>query len=98
MSNKSNLDSYDNVEALQLHSLSNEEMQAYIDAKLKSAESNCKFIKDYVYTGTPLQICEIGSGNSKLLYTLEKDNILGGGTVMRLAAAAMKWPISSVKF
>ena len=77
MNNMDNLASYDNVEALQIN-LPEDSLRGYLDTKMESAESNKKFIEENIYCGKPLDICEIGSGNSKLLYALEMDNVLGG--------------------
>lgn len=87
MNNRENLNSYDGVEKVQLTELSEEGIHAYMKLKLESAESNANFVRDHVYRGVPLNVCEIGSGNSKLLYALERDNILWGGTGYEVSAS-----------
>ncbi len=86
MNNEDNLASYDNVETVQIN-LSEEALRSYLDAKMESAESNKRFIKENVFCGTPLDVCEIGSGNSKLLYALEMCNVLEGGTGYEVSAS-----------
>ena len=66
-----NLRSYDNVEYVQLNEFSEEQRRMYLKEKMQSAETNADFINKYIFNGIPLNICEIGSGNSKLLYLLE---------------------------
>ena len=85
MDNRENLTSYDNVESVQLHELTEEGLRAYMKAKLESAKSNQRFIERFVYAGTPIKVCEIGSGNSKLLYALEMDNVLGRGAAYEVS-------------
>lgn len=63
------------------------ELREYLQIKMESAESNKKFIEENVYCGVPLDVCEIGSGNSKLLYALEIDNVLRGGTGYEVSAS-----------
>lgn len=79
MNNTSNLRSYDGVESIQLNSFNENELKEYFNDKMQSATSNLNFIKENVYKDKPLNVCEIGSGNSKLLYSLENTGILRGG-------------------
>ena len=78
MNNTSNLRSYDGVESIQLNSFNENELKEYFNDKMQSASSNLNYIKENVYKDKPLNVCEIGSGNSKLLYSLENTGILGG--------------------
>lgn len=78
MNNMENLHSYDDVEKVQLYGLDELEQRQYLNAKMKSAESDRDFIISHIYTGKELQVCEVGSGNSKLLYLLEQSGVLGG--------------------
>ena len=87
MNNRANLESYDGVEVVQLNEFSENELRAYLEMKMESAESNKLFIKEHVYRGNPLNVCEIGSGNSKLLYSLEMDNVLGEGTAYEVSSS-----------
>lgn len=80
MNNLDNLHSYDKVEYVQLHGLSEEELCKYCELKMMSAQSNVQFIEKEIWGGRfPLNICEIGGGNGKLLYCLEKKGILQQG-------------------
>ncbi len=67
-----NLTAYDGVE--ELKRFSEAEFQQYCQAKLTFCEGYVKFIGEYYGTALPDwqgKVCEIGSGNSKLLYGLE---------------------------
>lgn len=75
MNNEINLYSYQNVESLQLN-LPITQLKQYCEHKLLSAENDVDFIKKYIYHGTPLNVCEIGCGNGKLLLALEKENLI----------------------
>ncbi len=80
MNNMDNLGSYDHVEYIQGHHFSDKELRRYCDLKMSSAQENADFIEQQIYTGkTGLDICEIGGGNGKLLYCLEKRNLLKHG-------------------
>lgn len=79
MDNMDNLRSYDNVEYLQAHEFTNEELHDYCRLKMQTAQSNVKFIANNIAGGQLLHVCEIGGGNGKLLYCLEKQGILGKG-------------------
>ncbi|MCI8972531.1 MAG: class I SAM-dependent methyltransferase [Lachnospiraceae bacterium] len=82
MNNMDNLRSYDNVEYLQVHELSDKELFEYYNLKMNTAQSNAEFIEKEVITGGGYQranICEIGGGNGKLLYCLEEKGLLRKG-------------------
>ncbi len=72
-----NLKSYDGVESVQ-YDFNETDLLAYFNNKMESAKSNCDFILQNVFHENPLEICEIGSVNSKLLYSLENAGILKG--------------------
>lgn len=75
MQNYSNIKSYDNVEKLQCN-LNEKEFREYCELKIASAESDFQFIKNSIYKGKAMNVCEIGVGNGKLLYRLEKEGML----------------------
>ena len=80
MNNKEiNLHSYDNVEKHCLYEYDKEELSLYLQNKLDSAKSDASFIKKNIFKDKCLNVCEIGSGNSKLLYLLEQQGILKKG-------------------
>lgn len=84
MNNLDNLKSYDNVEFVQGHELSEQELRDYCMMKMESAKSNVEFLEQTVLKPgggikTPVNICEIGGGNGKLLYCLEKKELLKKG-------------------
>ena len=79
MENHTNIHSYDNVEKLQSE-LTGKEFEDYCKVKLDSAEGDIQFIKRHVYQNQPLDVCEIGSGNGKLLFRLEKEKLLCSAT------------------
>lgn len=79
MDNKQNLESYSDVE--KLNRFNEASFAEYCNMKLRTAEPNVNFIRNYIFPGQALDnlnICEIGSGNSKLLYALERQRPNGG--------------------
>lgn len=79
MENLENLYSYEGVERTQL-AMDPESLNAYLEDKLRSAESDAEFIQEYCLTERrPYNICEIGCGNRKLLYRLEQLGLLEQG-------------------
>ena len=78
MKNDVNLRSYEGVESVQ-GALSDEKFKEYCDEKLESCSDDLEFIKNNIYTSHRLNTCEIGTGNGKLLFAMEKNGILGGG-------------------
>lgn len=90
MDNRQNLESYSDVENLERFDETS--FAEYCGMKLRTAEPNVNFIRKHILPGQSLDnlnICEIGSGNSKLLYALEKQMSNGGGVnslVMRLVS------------
>lgn len=85
-----NLRSYDNVEYVQLNEFSEEQRRMYLKEKMQSAETNADFINKYIFNGIPLNICEIGSGNSKLLYLLEQQKIMEKGVGYEVSTSRWK--------
>lgn len=80
MKNEVNLRSYDGVESIQ-GALSDEDFKEYCDKKLESCEYDLEFIKNNIYSNHKLSVCEIGTGNGKLLFAMEKDGLLGEGGI-----------------
>ena len=77
MNNLNNLKSYDDVE--NLDRFTEQSFNDYCKLKLVTCKEDVDFIKRNIYEGTMLDICEIGGGNGKLLYSLEKEGILNKG-------------------
>lgn len=82
MSEHINLSAYDNVENLK--NFSEEEFQQYCDDKIKTCEKHLCFIKKLALSKN-FDICEIGSGNSKLLYALEQNNMINSGVGIEIS-------------
>ncbi len=78
MKNSVNLRSYDGVEKVQ-STFSDKEFKEYCDKKLESCTEDLEFIKNNIYSSHSLNTCEIGTGNGKLLFAMEKAGILSGG-------------------
>lgn len=78
MKNDVNLKSYEGVESVQ-SALSDEKFKEYCDKKLESCSYDLEFIKKYIYSSHNLNTCEIGTGNGKLLFAMERAEILGKG-------------------
>ena len=94
MNNVDNLKSYNDVEKVQL-TLSDVDFEKYCSDKLESAKGNVAFIREHIYDGKPMSVCEIGSGNSKLLYSLERESIINEAVGYEVSEAryrfAEKW-------
>lgn len=75
MDNRENLVSYQNVESIQLN-LPDDEFIKYCELKLQSAKDDIDFIRKYIYQGKPMNVCEIGCGNGKLLLSMERENMI----------------------
>ncbi len=75
MNNKENLVSYQNVESIQLN-LPDDEFKKYCELKLQSAEDDMAFIRGHIYQDKPMDVCEIGCGNGKLLLSMERENMI----------------------
>ena len=79
-----NLTAYDDVENSE--NFTEEHFIRYCEKKLSECEAEVSFIKanciDETWNG---KICEIGSGNSKLLYRLERDGVLEQGTGIEIS-------------
>lgn len=50
MNNMDNLQSYDNVEYMQAHELSEEALYKYFNLKMKTAQSNVEFMEKEIFT------------------------------------------------
>lgn len=72
-----NLDSYNGVEAIER--FDNQAFIEYCENKLSTCKKHVNFIKSHI-DKNKLNVCEIGSGNGKLLYQLEKADMLKSGT------------------
>lgn len=80
MNNMNNLKSYDGVESLQAYELSRKELLEYYNLKMETAQDNVEFMEKNIFRGGGINnICEIGGGNGKLLYCLEKKGLLKKG-------------------
>lgn len=90
MDNKDNLRSYKDVEKLQID-LPDQEFQRYCDAKLLSAEDDVSFIKQHIYQGHPLNVCEIGCGNGKLLLAMERENMIANAVGYEVSDSRCKF-------
>jgi SAM-dependent methyltransferase len=74
-----NLTAYDNVELLTHYT--QHDFEKYCQAKLESCDKHISFIRGHcVDDAWQGRVCEIGSGNSKLLYRLELEGLLEFGT------------------
>ena len=74
-----NLTAYDEYENLKTR----EEILAYREDKLKSAQLFSDFIRRYV--GHRQTFLELGSGNSKSLYSLYNNNLLSTGIGLEIS-------------
>jgi hypothetical protein len=73
-----NLSAYNDVE--NLNRFTDQEFINYCNKKLRECDVEREFIKKHcVDSQWRGKVCEIGSGNSKLLYNLEKGNLLQEG-------------------
>ena len=68
-----NLTAYDKFE--ELNNFNNKKLNDYRQAKINSASGHVSFIKKH-FPGGKLKVLELGSGNSKTLYALDKAEIL----------------------
>jgi len=85
-----NLTAYDNVE--QLENFTEESFKRYCDEKLKTVTQNVSFISDNcVDSSWKGKVCEIGSGNSKLLYGLENEGLLTKGIGIEISRSRHKF-------
>jgi hypothetical protein len=78
MKDHPNLSAYNDVENLER--FTDESFNNYCNSKLLECEPQTAFIsRNCVDVHWEGKVCEIGSGNSKLLYSMEKNNILQKG-------------------
>ncbi len=89
--------SYRNVESLKNFNKNN--LKKYYNNKLKSCDKYISFIKKKIikknWNGN---ICEVGSGNGKLLYRLEKENIIMNGLGFEISKSRCKFSEKFKKF
>lgn len=78
-----NLSAYDEVE--QLSNFTEKSFKLYCDEKIKGCEKHITFFKKLFSNDKKLKVCEIGSGNSKLLYALDKEEILETGVGIEIS-------------
>jgi hypothetical protein len=85
-----NLAAYEGFE--DLNSFTELSFQRYCEAKLEGCRADVALIRKHCvqsqWTG---KICEIGSGNSKLLYALEQDGILEAGLGLEVSSSRHKF-------
>lgn len=74
MNNSVNLESYNDVE--NLSRFTEDTFKAYCDLKLETCKDDMQFIINHCYNGRKMNVCEIGSGNSKLLYALDLEGYI----------------------
>jgi len=87
-----NLSAYDGVE--NLSNFTEESFKEYCDGKLQSCSKHIEFIKKYCIDNDVTwngKVCEIGSGNSKLLYRLENENLLQEGIGLEISSSRYKF-------
>ena len=81
-----NIVAYDDVENLKR--FSTESFEKYCQNKLRECEAESEFIRNSIVDDKwEGKICEIGSGNSKLLYSLESKQILKEGIGYEISAS-----------
>lgn len=75
---KNNLNPYEGVE--NFNRINKKDFFRYCNTKLKSVDKHVKFLKNFSreknYEG---KVLEIGSGNGKLLFRLERENLISEG-------------------
>jgi len=87
-----NLRSYDDVE--NLSNFSEDSFVSYCKEKLSSCSDHLKFIsRNCVVQSSPWggKVCEVGSGNSKLLYRLERENLLSEGVGIEISHSRFRF-------
>lgn len=90
MNNKGNLISYEGVESIQFN-LPDSEFEKYCELKLQSAEDDKAFIYENIYQGKPMNVCEIGCGNGKLLLSMERENMISHAVGYEVSGARCKF-------
>lgn len=85
-----NFTAYDGVEHLE--GFTSERFAEYCDDKLKSCDKHIDFIRRYCigpeWSG---RVCEVGSGNGKLLFRLEKELLLRSGIGYELSESRCRF-------
>ncbi len=69
-----NLTAYNEVE--QLKNFTDETFRNYCNDKLNGCNKHLDFLQKLFPNNSKLSVCEVGSGNSKLLYALEKEKMI----------------------
>ncbi|GFI49388.1 tRNA (guanine-N(7)-)-methyltransferase [Lachnospiraceae bacterium] len=90
MDNRENLLCYQNVESVQFN-LPDDEFEKYCELKLQSAEDDIDFIREYIYQGKAMNVCEIGCGNGKLLLSMERENMISHAVGYEVSEARCKF-------
>ena len=89
--------SYRNVESLKNFNKNN--LKKYYSSKLKSCDKHINFIKQKIINKNwKANICEVGSGNGKLLYRLEKENMIMNGVGFEISKSRCKFSEEFKKF
>jgi len=88
MSN-SYLYSYEGVESLDNYA-SEQELDAYREEALKFFRPMAGFIK-YLANQAPVDVVDVGSGNSALLYNLEQQSVLKSGVAIEVSSSRSKF-------
>lgn len=85
-----NLSSYDEVE--ELENFTEESFQKYCLEKLQGISKHIAYIKkNCINNNWNGRVCEIGSGNSKLLYGLEKGGLLEEGVGIEISKSRYRF-------
>ena len=80
-----NLTAYDEVE--QLSSFDHNSFAAYCEMKLAETTKHIQFLRKILPRDKRIDLCEIGSGNSKLLYRLEKEAMINSATGFEISSS-----------
>src|SRR5437762_1467401 len=84
MKHYENMSAYEGCE--NLSSFSEDSFRRYCEAKLEGCRSDVELIRRHcVGPQWGGKVCEIGSGNSKLLYALERDGVLQEGIGLEIS-------------
>lgn len=84
-----NLSAYSNFESID--NFSNENFYSYCEHKLETCNKHIDFIKKHIFSDKEMDVCEIGSGNSKLLYALEKNMLINTGIGIEISESRHKF-------
>ncbi len=91
--NHPNITAYENVE--RFDSFSKKQFEDYCNLKINDCSKHVHFIKKHILNFRnnieKPKICEIGSGNSKLLYALEKNKLISSGIGYELSKSRVNF-------